>query len=90
MKFKKEFLLDELDLPWNDEIVVRNQISEQRRWDISYELIFRLEDKFYRTFYDIGSTEYQDESPWEYDDVVECQEVEPYEKTIIDYREVTK
>jgi len=90
MKFKKEFLLDELDLPWNDDIIVKNEIYDQRRWVTSYELIFKLEDKLYRTYYDQGSTEQQEEGPWEWEDEVECKEVEPYEETIIAYREVTK
>jgi hypothetical protein len=49
-------------------------------------MIFKFEDKLYKTSYSTGATEYQDEDPYEYeDDVIECPEVFPVEKTIIVY-----
>lgn len=55
-------------------VVVEDTITEQGRWTTSHDLIFRLpdmpDDLAYQTYYREGSTEQQDESPWEYDDAV--------------------
>ena len=90
MKFKKEFLMDELDLPWGKENVIVDKCVDHRRWVSQHELIFKHGDKFYRTFYKMGLTECQEDRPWDYDDEVECVEVEPFEEVITSYREVTK
>ena len=74
--FKKDFLVDELDLPWNDDIVKHDEVVDNSRWSIHHEIVFEHEGKFYKTWYSVGATEYQDESPWEYDDDVQCREVE--------------
>lgn len=81
--FDKEFMFEILD--GDEGEIISNTIVENSRWSISHELIFKYEDVFYRTFYSVGATEMQDESPWEYDDDVECTEVVPVEKTIIVY-----
>lgn len=68
---------------------VRDLILDTSRWSVYHELIFRHENKLYVTTYSCGATELQDESPWEYDgDEIECAEVEEYERTVIDYREI--
>jgi len=72
--FKREFLVDELDLPW--EGVIEDKIIDNSRWSIQHEIIFEVEGKFYRTYYSVGATECQDERPWEYEDEIECTEVE--------------
>lgn len=41
-----------------------------------HEIVFEDNGKFYQTTYSEGATEMQYESPWEYDDEVECTEVE--------------
>lgn len=55
--------------------VVEDTISAQDRWTTTHDLIFRLPDMpdnlAYSTWYREGSTEQQDESPWEYEDA-EC------------------
>jgi len=76
--FDKKFLVDELDLPYNDDIVVLNETVDTSRWSIQYELIFKHEEKFYRTYYQVGATE----SQWEYDDTVKCEEVHQVEKLV--------
>ena len=86
MKFKKDFLMDELGLPYNSSIIMRNRCVDHRRWLAVYELIFEHKGKFYRTKYDQGLTECQEDRAWDYEDEIECDEVEAYEKTIIDYR----
>lgn len=69
--------MNDLDLPWGggDAVVVEDSIIDQRRWSTVHELVFRLpgmpEELAYRTTYSVGSTECQDESPWEYE-AAEC------------------
>lgn len=65
--------------------VVKDDIIDTSRWSIHHEIVFKYEDKYYRTTYSVGATESQDEIPWEYEDEVECEVVEPVEKTYIDY-----
>lgn len=73
IKLHRDFLKNELDLPYS---AIKNDIVDTSRWSIHHEIIFEHDGKFYRTHYSVGATEYQDESPWEYDDEVECTEVE--------------
>lgn len=72
--FSKDYLMDELDLPYDNIIVDR--IVNTTRWSIIHEIVFEDNGKFYMTTYSEGSTEIQDERPWEYDDEIECTEVE--------------
>lgn len=72
--FSRDYLRDELDLPYSGVIV--DKIVDTTRWSIVHELVFEDNGKFYMTTYSVGATECQDESPWEYDDEVECTEVE--------------
>ena len=88
MKFKKDYLMNELGLPYYEYDgckIISKKIVDRGRWSIHYELIFKLKDKFYMTWYTEGATEQQDERPWEYDDTVDCEEVEPVEVTVIKY-----
>ncbi len=89
MKFAKETLQNAL---WDDEDgfeTVVNKITGTSRWSVNYQWIFKYQDKFYQTYYSTGATEYQEESPFEYEgDEIECVEVVPYEKTIIAYKTV--
>jgi len=72
MKFKTEFLKDELDLPYS---ALEDHVIDNSRWSIQHEIVFEHEGKFYQTYYSVGATESQDERPWEYDDEVDCTEV---------------
>jgi len=76
VKFSKDFLVDELNLPDNDDIVMLDEIIDHSRWSVIHNIVFEHEGKFYQTGYSVGATESQYESPWEYDDEVECTEVE--------------
>ena len=80
MKFKKDFLIDELDLPYS---AIEDKVIDNSRWSIQHEIIFEHEGKFYRTHYQVGATESQDEGPWEYDDEIECTEVAQKEITVM-------
>lgn len=82
MKFKKEFLRDELDLPYN---AIENHVIDNSRWSIQHEIIFEHEGKFYQAYYSVGATECQDERPWEYEDEVECTEVVKQEVTRMEW-----
>lgn len=73
-KFSKDYLKDELDLPYSNTIV--DKIIDTTRWSIVHEIVFEDNGKFYQTTYSEGATEMQDERPWEYEDEVECEEVE--------------
>lgn len=70
--------------------VVENEINGTSRWSVHYTMVFKelSTGKLYRTHYSEGATEYQDEDPFEYEDELEVDEVEPYEETVIKYRTV--
>lgn len=72
--FSRDYLVDERDLPYSDAIVDR--IVDTTRWSIVHEIVFEDDGKFYMTTYSEGATEQQDEKPWEYEEEVECTEVE--------------
>lgn len=73
MKFSKDYLLDLLD-----EEPIQEKIVDKRRWVTVYKRVFKHEDKFYVTHYEVGNTECQDCRPYEDDpDEIECDEVEP-------------
>jgi len=73
MKFKTSFLKRELDLPSS---ALVDDIIDTSRWSTHHKIIFEHEGKFYQTEYSRGSTEQQDERPWEYEEEVDCDEVE--------------
>ena len=75
-EFKKEFLLDELNLP---ECAIEDKVTSVSRWSVNHSIIFEHDGKFYRTTYSCGATEYQDEWAWDYEDTVTCVEVEQKE-----------
>ena len=72
--FSKDYLVDELELPWRNTIV--DKIIDTTRWSIVHEIVFEDDGKFYMTTYSEGATEMQDERPWEYEDEIKCTEVE--------------
>lgn len=74
VKFSRDYLKNELDLPYANTIVDR--IIDTTRWSIIHEIVFADKGKFYMTTYSEGATERQDERPWEYEDEIECEEVE--------------
>jgi len=72
--FDKDYLVNELDLPWTAE---EDHIVDGGRWSSHHRIIFKDKDgKYYSTGYSIGATECQDERPWEYETQVKCIEVE--------------
>lgn len=85
IKLHKDYLLNELDLP---DKAIKDTITSTSRWSEYHEIIFSYNDKFYKTHYSQGLTEYQDESPWENEEEVECTEVELVEKTVKVWKEI--
>lgn len=56
--------------------VISDEITDNSRWSIHHELIFRwIDGMTYKTWYSVGATEMQDEYPWEYEKDVECVQV---------------
>lgn len=88
--FTREQLLSFLQEDEEDGTAVVNQLVESTRWSLIYKFIFKFifkfEGKYYETSYLRGATEYQDEQPWQNKKEVECTEVEPYTRMVIDYR----
>jgi hypothetical protein len=68
---------------------VRDEITGKSRWSIHHAVIVKINGKLYRALYMVGATESQDESPWEYESEVTFTEVEEYQKTVTDYRDVS-
>jgi hypothetical protein len=61
-----------------DFTIMYRTIVSKSRWSVRYEMIFHFKGSYYRTYYSVGATEYQDESPYEHDDnLVEVEEVIP-------------
>lgn len=78
-KFDKEFLINELDLPFK---AIEDEVIDTSRWSIHHKIIFEHDGKFWQTWYSVGATEMQDEAPWEYEKEIECTEVHQVEKLV--------
>lgn len=89
---KRKFTEEDLGLiVWGDMegfSTVENKIIDTSRWHTHHTLIFKEDatGKLYRLHWCQGSTEVQDDGP-EFSET-ELSEVEAYEKTVTDYREV--
>lgn len=83
MKFSRQFLQDRLE---DDEGLISDEICGTRRWSTDHWRIFRHEGNIYGTNYSVGSTEQQDERPYEFDAAeIECPELVAVEKTVTVY-----
>ncbi len=66
---------------------ISDEITGHSRWSVDYYLTFQMGDRFFGTSYSRGATEYQDESPWEYEaDHVPCTELEAVRITRTEYQ----
>lgn len=79
MMITRQAALDILD----GEELVLDQIVGHSRWAVQHRVIFKMIDKLWQMNYQVGATELQDESPWEYDREVLCREVREIQK--VDY-----
>jgi hypothetical protein len=77
--FSRDYLKNELVLPHT---AIFDEITDNGRWSIYHRCIFEDNGKFYEAYYSVGATECQDESPWEYEENVDCYEVELKEITV--------
>ena len=66
-------------------LVVKNEITDKSRWTIGYRQVFKINDKFYKTYYHLGATECEDVELYPEGEQIECFEVFPREKTVIVY-----
>ena len=73
--FSAKYLKEELGLPYDCTPII-DRIVDSTRWSVIHDIVFEDKGKFYRTSYSVGATECQDEKPWEYENTVECTEVE--------------
>lgn len=89
IQMSKEDALAILDGDKTVGVIVSDDVTGNGRWSIYHSVIFQVKGKFLRGNYSVGATEKQDESPWEYSDNVEFEEVEPYEKTVTAYRPIS-
>lgn len=90
MLFKKKHLINLANIDYGPDFkIIENELIDNDRWSLHYRMIFKYVDKYYVTSYSRGATEYQDESPYEFeDDMIECVEVMPIEKTITVYERI--
>ena len=83
-RFTKTHLKD-LGLPYG---AINDKVIDNTRWSIIHEITFPFDGKFYQTTYSVGATEQQDESPWEYEDEIICEEVQLIKKEIFVWEKV--
>lgn len=90
-KFKKSYLVDELELPYEQSDgkvkIISDDIYDTDRWSEIHDLVFQLGEQIgtnfaWQTNYSRGATELQDEQPWEMDDEIECYLVEEKEVVV--------
>jgi hypothetical protein len=94
--FTKEELLESRGLPWGNfnektgesEKIYLDEITDHSRWSVGHRIVFQYDDKVYEAYYGVGATESQDESPWEYEDEIECTEVEEVEVVVKKWKPV--
>ena len=73
--------------------VIESVMCDQRRWVTVYRMVFMCKNdrRYYVSHYDVGSTEMQDQSPYEDDgDLIECRQVFEREITTKVYETVAE
>ena len=91
MKFPVQVMRDIARDESVEYVIIDEKIVDTDRWSIQYEVIFKnlKTGKYYRTYWQRGATEMQDEQPFEYDkDDVSCNEVELVEVMVKQWRRV--
>lgn len=86
-KLRKDLLLEILEGSTGK--IIKDELIDTSRWSLHYLMIFEFDGKTYSVTYSRGATESQDEQPFEYEgEYVDCYEVKPVEKTVIEWVEV--
>ena len=90
--FPKEYLIRILDEDVEGASIVSDEITDQGRWNIQHEMIFKdVDGLFYVTDYSVGATEYQDERPFENSgDPIACVQVHQVPRTVLVWEAVGK
>lgn len=79
--FPRDYMLSVLE--GDEGEIISDEITDHSRWSVSHTLIWKRNNhEVYSCYYSIGATEYQDESPWEYEKEVECYPMRLVTKTI--------
>lgn len=67
--------------------IIHQELIDHTRWSVVYEIVFRdaVTLEYFRAYYNEGATEYQDESPWEWESEVIASLVEPRNVTVTQY-----
>jgi len=85
MKFKTDDLVEMYNGAKGDFRIISRTIVGHSRWSVNNEIIFQYNDKFYKTYYSSGATEYQESYGFGHDEETECEEVIPVEVKVIKY-----
>jgi hypothetical protein len=90
--FTKEELVEKRGLPYvncadydgiqDEQRIYLDEITDHNRWSVGHRIVFQYDDKAYEAYYSVGATESQYESPWEYENEIECTEVEEVEAMV--------
>lgn len=78
MEFMRDVMQSIANEDTDEFIKVEDEIIDHTRWSVVHEMIFQQisTGKFYRSHYNRGATEMQDERPYEYDgDIIACEQV---------------
>jgi hypothetical protein len=89
VKFKKDILQEIVAGDSTIGEVIEDKIDDHDRWSVHHSIVFKTpaDGRFFQTGYRVGATEYQDESPFEYDpEEIECPEVFPESVLMTVYR----
>jgi hypothetical protein len=70
-----------LEILYSDNLI-EDKVVGTGRWSTHHAIVFAHDGRFYSAKYSVGATEYQEESPWEYQDMVECTEVRQVEEIV--------
>lgn len=89
--FEAEFLTEEICVTWgkSSKRVVLHEAVDKRRWYTNTRVIFSHEDQLWEIFYMDPASEVQEGQDRFYENPVKATLVEPFEKTVIDYRKVS-
>lgn len=91
MQFNKQDLIDICRDESEKYKVISEKTLDESRWHSTQQVIFQDPDtgKFFEAYYRRGLTEYQENEYYEGEpDLIDCPEMEQYEKTIIEWRKI--
>jgi hypothetical protein len=84
----KNLVLDILMEDTDEGSIIEDKIIGHSRWAVQHEIIFEYQNKYHKTYYEKGATEYQDVGIWEDQDEIECFEVYQVPEIVMIWKEV--